>query len=93
MSSTAADRLPESECAALRVWTEKRTIFIELVDGRIVGFPADRFRLLRAATDEQLKEVRLELNGFALRWDNLDEDITVPGVVAGHFQLPLEVAH
>ncbi len=92
MSSTAAERLPESECAALRVWIEKRIVFLELVDGRIVGFPADRFRLLRSATDEQLKAVRLELNGFALRWDNLDEDITVPGVVAGHFQLPLEVA-
>jgi hypothetical protein len=23
-----------------------------------------------------------------IRWESLDEDITVPGVVAGHFQLP-----
>jgi len=22
------------------------------------------------------------------RWENLDEDITVPGIVAGNFQLP-----
>ena len=29
------------------------------------------------------------IEGFALRWEALDEDITVPGVVAGHFQLPL----
>jgi hypothetical protein len=65
-------------------------VFLELVDGRIFGFPADRFRILAAASDSQLQEVRLELNGFALRWENLDEDITVPGVVAGHFQLPLE---
>ncbi len=92
MNTTAAERLPDSECAAIRVWTEKRIVFLELVDGRIVGFPADRFRLLHAATDEQLKEVRLELNGYALRWENLDEDITVPGVVAGRFQLPLLVA-
>ena len=27
--------------------------------------------------------------GFALRWETLDEDITVPGVVAGNFELPL----
>jgi hypothetical protein len=33
--------------------------------------------------------VTLELGGYALRWEKLDEDITVPGVVAGHFQLPL----
>ena len=36
-----------------------------------------------------LKEVKLELNGYALRWENLDEDLTVAGVVAGRFQLPL----
>jgi hypothetical protein len=68
---------------------EKRTVFLELADGRIIGFPADRFRLLSAASDQQLQEVRLELNGYALRWEALDEDITVPGVVAGRFQLPL----
>ena len=67
-----------------------RTIFIELTDGRIIGFPANRFKILRAASDDELKSVSLRLNGFALRWENLDEDITVPGVVAGNFQLPLE---
>jgi len=61
---------------------------LELVDGRIFGFPADRFKLLSAASDEDLQKVHLRLNGYALRWENLDEDITVPGVVAGHFQLP-----
>jgi hypothetical protein len=76
------------EPAALRAWVEKRTVFLELVDGRIVGFPADRFRILSRATDEELQDVRLELNGHALRWEKLDEDITVSGAVAGHFQLP-----
>lgn len=74
---------------AIRAWTEGRYVFLELTDGRIVGFPADRFRLLAAATTEQLKQVTLRLNGYALRWEALDEDITVPGVVAGRFQLPL----
>jgi hypothetical protein len=64
-------------------------VFLELTDGRIFGFPADRFRILRAASDEELKQVSLELNGHALRWEALDEDITVNGVVAGRFQLPL----
>jgi hypothetical protein len=52
-------------------------------------FSAHRFKLLSQATEEQLQEVTLRLNGFALRWENLDEDITVPGIVAGNFQLPL----
>ena len=77
------------EPAAMRAWVEKRMVFVELTDGRVVGFPAERFRILSRATDEQLQEVTLRLNGYALRWESLDEDITVPGIVAGHFQLPV----
>ena len=87
MKSTMAEN-DLVEPAAIKAWAQQRTIFIELTDGRIIGFPADRFRILARATDDQLKEVTLRLNGFALRWEELDEDITVPGVVAGHFQLP-----
>ena len=77
-----------SEPAAIRAWAENRMIFVELTDGRLIGFPADRFKILKNATDEQLKEVKIRLNGYALRWESLDEDITVPGIVAGNFQLP-----
>jgi len=77
-----------AEPAALRAWAEGRTIFVELHDGRIVGFPADRFRRLAGATNAELAEVQVELNGYALRWENLDEDITIPGIVAGRFELP-----
>lgn len=90
MSSTTIEKTVEVEPTAINVWVEKRDIFIELTDGRIIGFPANRFKILKSATDEQLKEVTLRLNGYALRWENLDEDITVPGIVAGNFQLPFE---
>jgi hypothetical protein len=83
--STTAVKNEIVEPAAIRAWAEKRTIYIELTDGRIIGFPADRFILLSKATDEELKEVTLRLDGFALRWEALDEDITVPGIVAGNF--------
>ncbi len=53
-----------------------------------IGFPAQRFKLLKSATVEQLKKVELRLNGYALRWEELDEDITVKGIVLGNFQLP-----
>lgn len=85
MTTTVA----ETEPCAVRVWAEGRMIFLELTDGRVVGFPADRFRILNEASDAMLSDVTLELNGYALRWENLDEDITVAGVVAGRFQLPL----
>lgn len=90
MNTTIVETAKSVEPAAIRVWVDRRTIFLELTDGRTIGFPADRFRILKNATDEQLKEVTLRLDGYALRWESLDEDITVPGVVAGSFQLPWE---
>ncbi|MBI5640163.1 MAG: DUF2442 domain-containing protein [Nitrospirae bacterium] len=88
MSTISAEKELSVEPAAIRAWAENRMIFVELTDGRLIGFPADRFKILKNATDEQLKEVKLRLNGYALRWESLDEDITVPGIVAGNFQLP-----
>ena len=90
MSTEAIGAATAAEPAAIRAWAEGRIIYVELTDGRLIGFPADRFRILKEASDEQLKEVGLRLDGYALRWESLDEDITVPGIVAGHFQLPLK---
>jgi len=90
MTTIIVEKEVSVEPTAIKAWAEGRTIFIELTDGRIVGFPANRFKILKNATDEQLKEVTIRLNGYALRWESLDEDITVPGVVAGNFQLPFD---
>lgn len=88
MKSTRPKLETHAEPLAVRAWAESRTIFIELTDGRIFGFPADRFRRLSCASTDELKAVRVRLNGYALRWEALDEDLTVGGVVAGHFELP-----
>lgn len=81
--------VPELDPRALRAWVNGRVVFVELTDGRQIGFPASRFRLLSQASDEALAAVRLRLEGAALRWEELDEDITVRGIVEGRFQLPL----
>lgn len=94
MSSAIVERIiekePDVEPAAIKVWAEGRIIYIELTDGRVIGFPANRFKILKEASEEQLKEVTIRLNGYALRWENLDEDITVPGIVLGNFELPID---
>ena len=82
----------EFEYLATRVWVSNRIVFMELTDGRQIGFPAARFYRLAAATDQQLDEVELRLGGAALRWDALDEDITVTGAALGKFQAPLPLA-
>jgi len=90
MSSTTSNNITSTSYPAIRAWTESRTIYFELTDGRIIGFPADRFKILKNATNEQLSRVTLELNGSALRWEELDEDLTIQGIIEGRFQLPLK---
>jgi hypothetical protein len=75
---------------ATRAWSDHDMIFVELTDGRQIGFPAHRFRLLANANHEQLAKVQLRAGGTALRWEDLDEDLTVTGIVEGCFQLPLK---
>ena len=88
MNSTVA----EVEVLASRVWVDRRTVFVELTDGRQLGFPADRFDRLSQASNEQLLKVALRLNGYALRWEELDEDITVRGIFEVRFQRALPIA-
>jgi hypothetical protein len=88
MNTILNEREISVEPAAVRAWAEGRMIHVELHDGRTLGFPADRFRRLASASESQLAAVRIELDGYALRWEELDEDITVPGVMAGRFQSP-----
>ena len=52
INTSLADHPTSVDPAAILAWAEGRTIFMELHDGRIVGFPADRFRILAGATVE-----------------------------------------
>jgi len=87
MSTISLEKDLTIEPTTVRAWVEGRMIFIELTDSRIIGFPADRFKRLKESTDEQLQNVKIRLNGFALRWEEIDEDITVPGILAGNFEI------
>jgi hypothetical protein len=83
----------EFDSRAVRTWVSSRMVFVELTDGRQIGFPADRFRRLHDASNEQLAAVTLRRAGAALRWEGIDEDITVRGIVEGRFQLALPANH
>jgi hypothetical protein len=85
MSTSAnADVITETP-RAVRAWASGRKVWIELEDGRELGFPAEKFPRLRNAPDELLAQVRVEARGKALRWEELDEDISVAGILAGRF--------
>ena len=70
---------------AVQCWVENRRVCIELADERTISFPASKFPRLAQATLEALKQVSLRVQGRALRWEALDEDIWVGDVVAGRF--------
>jgi len=54
---------------------------VELSDGRIIGVPLAWFPRLQDATQEQLENY--ELSPCGLHWEELDEDISVAGLLAG----------
>ncbi|MGH7953461.1 MAG: DUF2442 domain-containing protein [Limisphaerales bacterium] len=80
------------ETAAVRCWIENRRVWLELADQRLVSFPADKYPLLAGAPEQLLKKVSLRLNGRALRWEELDEDIWVDDAICGRFPLARELA-
>jgi hypothetical protein len=74
-----------TEAIAVRCWIEGRRVCVELDDGRQFSFPAAKYPLLAAAPLNQLKQVSLRVQGRALRWEALDEDIWVADALAGRF--------
>lgn len=77
----------ETEPRARSARYNRRTgrIEVELEDGCLFAFPAESAQGLRGATPERLAAVEIEGGGFALRWEELDADFTVPGLLAGRF--------
>jgi hypothetical protein len=55
--------------------------WVELSDGRTLGVPLAWFPRLLDATPEQRAAVALSTRG--LHWEELDEDISVEGLLAG----------
>ena len=70
---------------AKKCWIDGRRVCLELEDERTVSFPVSKYPLLANASQEDLKKVELRVNGMALRWETLDEDIWVDDAVHGRF--------
>lgn len=77
----------ETEPRAREAWydAESERIFLELKDGCLFAFPAEITQGLSDASPEQRARVEIRGDGYALRWDELDVDYTVPGLLAGRF--------
>ncbi len=60
-------------------------LVVELKNGSTFMVPAGLVQGLADATDDQRAQLELWGEGYALRWEALDLDLTVPGLVSGVF--------
>jgi hypothetical protein len=58
-------------------------IELELRNGCTFAFPVEKTQGLKGAPPKLLNEVEVIGDGYALRWETLDVDYTVPGLLAG----------
>ena len=58
-------------------------MWVDLVDGRTLGVPLAWFPLLLHASPEQRLRYRIGARGNGLHWAELDEDISVEGLLKG----------
>jgi len=56
-------------------------MWVELLDGRVLGVPLAWFPRLLQATPQQ--RLDYEINYDGLHWDEIDEDISIAGLLAG----------
>jgi hypothetical protein len=70
---------------AINVWYENRTICILLSDKMEVRFPIELNPKLKDATPEQLGNIEIICNGTGLHWPELDEDLSLTGIMEGRF--------
>ena len=77
--STSAVRI-EPRAVVVRCITD--ALYVRLADGRELAVPLEWFPRLRKASAEQLARYRLIGDGIGIHWPDLDEDISVEGLLA-----------
>lgn len=80
MTSFRADRptlIPQAE----QVWFNEAMLCVRLADGREIGVPLEWFPRLARATPKQMRHWEIIDHGFGIHWPDLDEDISVLGLL------------
>jgi len=80
--STSANEilLPTAE----DVKVTRNALKVDLSDGRMISVPLTWYPRLLHATTEERENWRLIGRGRGIHWEDIDEDISVEGLLAGH---------
>jgi len=70
---------------AEKAWYENGMICLIQSDKKEVRFPIHLNRKLRSATEQQLATIEIICGGTGLNWPDLDEDLSVIGILEGRY--------
>jgi hypothetical protein len=68
-----------------KAWYENKMICLLMSDKKEIRFPVDHNSKLKHANDEQLNNIEIICNGTGLHWPDLDEDLSVSGIIEGRY--------
>ncbi len=71
------------EASATKVWFDNYNMWINLSDGRQLSVPLEYFPRLLNAKSAQREKYVLSGNGTGIHWEEIDEDISVSGLLMG----------
>lgn len=77
--STAEIQVPNAE----QVTVTEDTLTVELSDGRVISGPLVWYPRLLHASPEERRNWRLIGKGQGIHWEDVDEDISVAGILSG----------
>ena len=66
---------------AISIRFDAERMHVQLSDGREIAVPLEWFPRLRNATNEQRGKWRLIGKGVGIHWEDIDEDISVEGLL------------
>jgi len=69
--------------SAIDVHVTDDTLTVDLSDGRSISVPVSWFPRLIQATESERKNWRLIGKGHGIHWEDIDEDISIEGLLAG----------
>lgn len=70
--------------SATKIWFDENAMWLSLRDGRQLSVPLAYFPRLLQASPAQRNKFELSGGGAGIHWDELDEDISVAGLLLGH---------
>lgn len=69
--------------SAEAVSVAEETLTVDLSDGRTISVPLEWYPRLLHATPEERNNWRLIGRGYGIHWEDIDEDISIEGLLAG----------